>query len=127
MNGFLLVALGGALGACARYGVGLAVTHHGGVEGFWATLIVNALGSSVMGALVAALSVRGSLPEQTLWLLVGVGFLGAFTTFSSFSKDAIVLLMAGDTWRATLYMALNMVLSLGGFAVFFAASRRLLA
>lgn len=123
MNGFLLVALGGAFGAIARYGTGLAVSHHGGVEGFWATLIVNVTGSGVMGGLAAYLAGRGLNGDQSLWLFVGVGFLGAFTTFSSFSKDAVELLMAGHTVRGLVYMTANMAGSIGAFAALFIAAR----
>lgn len=123
INHLLLVAFGGAIGALARYGVGLAVTHQGGIEGSWATLIVNTLGSGLMGALVAWLAGRGDLAQQGLWLLIGVGMLGAFTTFSSFSKDAVDLLLAGETARALTYITLNVVLSIGAFALSFLAFR----
>lgn len=123
MIGFLLVALGGAVGAMARYGTGLAVVHHGGVEGFWATLIVNVLGSGIMGVLAAFLAGRSAGGDQALWLLVGVGFLGAFTTFSSFSKDAVDLLMDGQTVRAVVYMTANLAGSIGAFAGLFAMMR----
>lgn len=117
MNGFLLVALGGALGAVARYGVGLAVTQNGSVDGSWATLIVNVLGSAVMGGIVAWLSTRGPLGDQAMWLFFGVGLLGAFTTYSSFSKDTVELIMAGQVSSALIYVAANTILSIGAFAL----------
>ncbi len=123
----LLVAVGGAIGAISRYGVGLAVAGQDGVEGHWATLIVNVLGSGVMGALVAWLATRGPLAEQGLWLLVGVGVLGAFTTFSSFSKDAMDLMLAGEAVRALTYIALNVILSIAAFALAFLVLRSALA
>jgi CrcB protein len=58
MNGFLLVAIGGAIGASMRYGVGLAFTTHGGVSGAWATLFVNIVGSFLLGALMGWMSSR---------------------------------------------------------------------
>lgn len=119
----LLVALGGAIGALARYGVGLAVSHHDGMAGSWSTLIVNAVGSGLMGILVAWLAGRGDLAQQGLWLLVGVGMLGAFTTFSSFSKDAVDLMLAGEAVRAITYIALNVILSIGAFALAYLAFR----
>lgn len=127
MNGFLFVALGGALGAAARYGVGLAVTQHGGVEGNWATLLVNVTGSAVMGGLVAWLSTRGALGDQALWLFFGVGLLGAFTTYSSFSKDTVDLIMAGQVTGALVYVAANTVLSIGAFAITLLSVRGLFA
>lgn len=123
ITNLLLVGFGGALGAILRYGTGLAVAHHGGVEGSWATLIVNILGSGLMGALVAWLATRGTLGEQGLWLLVGVGMLGAFTTFSSFSKDVVDLMLAGEAFRAGLYIALNVLGSIVAFMLAFFALR----
>ena len=116
MNGFMLVALGGAMGACARYSLGL-VTSQSGHDGWWATLIVNVVVSALMGCLVAWLAVRGPLMDQGLWLLFGVGVLGAFTTFSSFSKDAMELLLAGEAVTALAYIIANMVGSIGAFAL----------
>lgn len=123
----LLVALGGAIGASARYGVGLAVSSQGGVEGYWATLIVNVVGSGAIGALAVWLSTKGALAEQGLWLLVGVGVLGAFTTFSSFSKDAVDLMLAGEAVRALVYISSNLVLSIAAFAAVFLSLRSALS
>ena len=126
MNGFLLVALGGAIGASLRYGAGLAFTQHGGVGGAWATLFVNVVGCAVMGALAAWLANRGEGGNDVLWLLLGVGVLGAFTTFSSFSRDAINLYLDGETLKATAYIGANMIGSLAAFAAGLMAMRRLI-
>lgn len=127
MNGFFLVALGGAIGACMRYGVGLAFTAQGGVSGAWATLIVNVVGSFILGALLGWFANRELALENTLWLFVGVGMMGAFTTFSAFSRDTIEMFMSGEMMNGMLFMALNLVGALAAFAVGLLALKRLVA
>lgn len=127
MNGFLLVALGGAIGASMRYGVGLAFTAHGGVSGAWATLFVNVVGSFILGALMGWLASRELALENTLWLLVGVGMMGAFTTFSAFSRDTVDMFMTGDVMKAVLFASLNMAGAIASFAVGLLALKRLLS
>ncbi len=127
MNGFLLVALGGAIGASMRYGVGLAFTEHGGVSGAWATLCVNVVGSFVLGALMGWFASRELAFENTLWLLVGVGMMGAFTTFSAFSRDTVHLFMTGDVLKGVIFAGLNMVGALAAFAAGLLALKRFLA
>lgn len=117
MNGFFLVAIGGALGACLRYGVGLAFTGHGGVSGSWATLFVNVAGSFVLGALLGWFASRELALENALWLLVGVGMMGAFTTFSAFSRDTVDMFMTGEVLKGVIFASLNMVGALAAFAV----------
>ncbi|MEL6859510.1 MAG: CrcB family protein [Pseudomonadota bacterium] len=127
MNGFLLVALGGAVGASMRYGVGLAFTEHGGVSGAWATLCVNVAGSFVLGALMGWFASRELAFETTLWLLVGVGMMGAFTTFSAFSRDTVHLFMTGEIMKGLVFAGLNLVGALAAFAAGLLALKRLLA
>lgn len=127
MNGFFLVALGGAIGACMRYGVGLAFTSHGGVSGAWATLCVNVVGSFVLGALLGWFANRELALENTLWLFVGVGMMGAFTTFSAFSRDTIDMFMTGETVKGLLFVALNLSGALAAFAIGLVALKRLFA
>lgn len=126
MNGFILVALGGAIGACLRYAASLAFTQHGETTGVWATLFVNVAGCLIMGGLAAWMVNRDSSASDFVWLLFGIGVLGAFTTFSSFSRDAINLFLAGETLPAFGYIAANMVGSLAAFALGLFAFRRLL-
>ncbi len=112
MNGFIFVALGGAIGASLRYGTGLAVGN-----GAVATLFVNVVGSFLLG-LLTAWGVEKNWPgEEALWLLVGVGALGAFTTFSAFSRETIHLLMSDEGWKGFVYIGLNLVGSVGAFAI----------
>ena len=127
MNGFLLVALGGAVGACLRYGVGLAFTEHGGVSGAWATLFVNIVGSFILGALMGWFASRELAFENTIWLLVGVGMMGAFTTFSAFSRDTVDLFLSGELAKGLVYIGLNMTGAIAAFAAGLFALKRLLA
>jgi len=127
MNGFLLVALGGAIGASMRYSVGLAFTEHGGVSGAWATLFVNVAGSFILGAMMGWFTTREPAIENTLWLLVGVGMMGAFTTFSAFSRDAVHMFMTGEVIKGLVFAGLNMIGALAAFAIGLLALKRLLA
>lgn len=105
-----LVAAGGAVGAVARYAVAIALTGH--TSGFpWATLLVNVLGSFLIGVLATWLLSRGTPADVLRWLLL-VGFLGAFTTFSSFSLDTLTLLQQGEWLRALLNIIGNLGLCL---------------
>lgn len=127
MNGFLLVAIGGAIGASMRYGVGLAFSEHGGVSGAWATLFVNVAGSFILGAMMGWFTSREPVLENTLWLLVGVGMMGAFTTFSAFSRDTVHMFMTGELMKGVVYAGLNMVGALVAFTAGLLALKRLLA
>ncbi|MDT0270458.1 fluoride efflux transporter CrcB [Streptomyces sp. DSM 44915] len=93
MTDWPLVALGGAVGALARYGVDRAIrARHDGTFP-WGTLLVNLLGSLVLGGLTGAL-LAGAAGE---WLgpLLGVGFCGALTTYSTFSYETLRLAETG--------------------------------
>lgn len=127
MNGFLLVAIGGAIGASMRYGVGLAFTEHGGVSGAWATLFVNVAGSFILGALMGWFTSRELVMENTLWLLVGVGMMGAFTTFSAFSRDTVHMFMTGEVMKGMVFAGLNMLGALAAFTIGLLALKRFLA
>jgi CrcB protein len=100
----LLVAVAGALGALARYGIGTAV----GSRSFpWATLVINLVGSFLLGALVKLAADRG-WPDSTT-LPLGVGFLGAFTTFSTFSVETHTLLRDDQVAMAGAYVGASVV------------------
>ena len=115
-----LVALGGAIGSLLRYQVGRWMTHLLGpqvVTAFpWATLTVNVVGSLVMGLLAGWLAKFG--PGQSLgggeqWrLFVGVGVLGGFTTFSSFSLEMMMLIERGQPAQAFVYAAVSLLAGL---------------
>ena len=106
MNQLLLVALGGALGSTARYGVSLAATRWLGLAFPWGTLFVNVLGGLAMGVLVARTD------NESLRLLLGVGMLGGFTTFSAFSLET-VRLFETQAPLALAYVAASVLLSVG--------------
>jgi len=111
----LFVALGGGTGAALRYQTGRALTHWLGpntVTAFpWATLTVNVVGSLAMGLLAGFLARHGQGGEH--WrLLVGVGLLGGYTTFSSFSLELMLLVERGQPWLAFTYAAISVLAGL---------------
>lgn len=106
MTNVLWVALGGALGASARYGLGMWLINLSKIFPF-ATLIVNIVGSFLLALLFASqLTENGA--NQQLWLFLGVGAIGAFTTFSTFSLDLVLLMQQGEWIKAALYTFLNL-------------------
>jgi CrcB protein len=118
----LLVMVGGALGSALRYAVGLALP--GITSGFpWATLAVNLVGSFAIGW-VAAQVQQGQLGENAR-LLLAVGLLGGFTTFSSFSLEALLLLQQGRLPAALLYISSSLLLGILGTVAAFGLYRLL--
>lgn len=109
----LAVALGGALGAVSRYWLMLWIGSLAGTRFPWGTAVVNVLGSVVIGVLYVLISERMLLSEQWRGLLV-VGYLGAFTTFSTFSLDTLLLLQDGRWLPALGYVAGSVLLCLAG-------------
>ena len=103
----LLVALGAAAGAPARWWVDQHVRRRAGHDFPWGTLLINVLGSLVLGVLLGATAVGGSQTE--LVALLGTGFCGGFTTFSSFGFETFRLAEDGGYVAATL----NVVVSVG--------------
>ena len=113
----LSVALGGGAGALLRYQLGRWITRWMGVEAVttfpWATLAVNTLGSLLMGVLAGWLA-RGGQGADQLRLLLGVGLLGGFTTFSAFSFEMTMLIQRGQYSLALLYAVLSISLGITG-------------
>ena len=114
------VALGGGIGALLRYQTGRLLTHVLGTQivgAFpWATLAINVIGSMAMGLLAGWLARHGQGGEQ--WrLLLGVGLLGGFTTFSSFSLELMLLIERGQAGQAVAYAAISV---LAGLAALYA-------
>jgi fluoride exporter len=112
----LFVAMGGALGAMARYMTVRWVGHLLGTGFPYGTLTVNILGSFILGALVEAFALKWHV-SQELRAMIVVGVLGAFTTFSSFSLDAVLQLERGHLGSAGIYILSSVTFSvLGLFA-----------
>ncbi|MEM5500951.1 fluoride efflux transporter CrcB [Ahrensia kielensis] len=113
MFSFLLIGIGGALGAMLRHGVNVSATRLLGVGFPYGTIIVNIAGSFLMGLLIAWLARRMGGSSNELRLFLATGFLGGFTTFSAFSLDAVVLYERGDIAQAGLYIAISVIVSIG--------------
>ncbi|WP_225804652.1 fluoride efflux transporter CrcB, partial [Streptomyces sp. NK15101] len=97
-----VVAVGGALGAAARYGAGLAwPTPEGAFP--WTVLTVNATGCLALGVLMVLLTETTTAPHPLLRPFLGTGFCGGYTTFSTYALDTRRLLGAGDPVRGLLY------------------------
>lgn len=107
----LYVALGGALGACSRFLLTELCLHWFGRGFAYGTLMVNVIGSLSIGILVAALE-QEYFPHGPWRHLIGFGFLGALTTFSTFSMDNLLLLQQGLWLKLGINMFLNVFLCL---------------
>ncbi len=126
MSAILAVAAGGAAGAVARYLVMSGVGHWLGAGYPYGTLVVNVVGSFVLGALVETMALVWSVGADLRAFLV-VGVLGSFTTFSTFSLDVVVLVQRGQLGLAGLYVVASVVLALVGFMLGLALFRMLLS
>jgi CrcB protein len=106
---YAFVALGGACGASLRFYISQLVLNWLG-KGFpFATLMVNIVGSFIMGLLYQLIE-HEVLDINIHRTLIGVGFLGAFTTFSTFSLDSLLLIQQGDLLKAGINIVLNVSL-----------------
>ncbi len=112
MKNLLFIALGGAIGAVARYSLHLLVHGDQTVRFPWATLAVNVMGSFFIGMAYVMIVERAWVHPDWRGVLM-VGFLGAFTTFSTFSLEAVALLETGQHSLAFLYMGVSVAACLG--------------
>ena len=111
--GFLIVFLGGGIGAALRHGVNLASARAFGTAFPYHTLFENVSGSFVMGLLAGYFAFRSG--ATTHWqLFLTTGILGGYTTFSAFSLDTALLYERGELALAALYVALSVMLAIGG-------------
>ena len=111
--GFLIVFLGGGLGAALRHGINLLSARTLGTEFPYGTLIINVTGSLVMGLIAGYLAFKGDASQHwRLFLMTGI--LGGYTTFSAFSLDAALLYERGATGLAAVYVLASVILSIGG-------------
>ncbi|MDE0786549.1 MAG: fluoride efflux transporter CrcB [Porticoccaceae bacterium] len=105
------VAIGGALGSIARYALSTYIFDISSHKFPYATLIVNVLGTFVMGILFVVIVERSAMPAEMRSLLM-IGFVGAFTTFSTFSLDALGLWQNGHIFMSLVYMLATIILCL---------------
>lgn len=110
----LQVALGGAIGASARYLTGAAAMRLMGPGFPWGTLAVNIIGSFLMGVLVVVLAHKDAT-RLAPFLMTGV--LGGFTTFSAFSLDTMAIIERGQHSLALFYVGASVLLSLGAIVL----------
>ena len=112
MNAYLLVGIGGALGSIARYGSGVVVGKVWASSFPLATLLINIAGSLAMGLFIGYLARTTPAWQADARLFVAVGIFGGFTTFSSFSLDAIALIERGELGQAALYVLVSVVVAI---------------
>lgn len=117
------IAVGGAVGAVARYEVGLALPH-GGRQFPWSTVVVNASGCLLIGVLMVVLSAL-SAPHRLARPLLGVGVLGGYTTFSTFTVDTRRLVAEHEPLLALGYVAVTVVACAGAVWLATAVTARL--
>lgn len=109
MMTYLAIALGGAVGALSRYGLINLITSLAGNRLPWGTLLVNISGSLLIGVLYVLISEKMLLSGEARALLI-VGFLGAFTTFSTFSLDTMLLIQQGWLLQAAGYILASVMI-----------------
>ncbi|MGN6377024.1 MAG: fluoride efflux transporter CrcB [Sphingomonas sp.] len=121
---FLVVFAGAGLGGACRHGVGVLCMKAFG-PGFPAgTLTVNVLGSLLMGVLAGLFALKMQ-SSQELRLFLTTGFLGGFTTFSTFSLDTVTLFERGRVWLAAGYVLTSLAAGFGGLALALLVMRKL--
>lgn len=111
MDKLLLVAVGGAAGALARYGLGVQTLRMWGSAWPYGTFLANISGGLLMGVLVGFLAHRGGPDQERLRILLGVGVLGGFTTFSAFSLETALMIERRTYGQAFGYALASVVLS----------------
>ena len=110
--GYLIVFLGGGLGAALRHGVNIFAARFAGMSFPYGTLFINIAGSLAMGLIAEYFALKGGLPQH--WrLFLTTGILGGFTTFSAFSLEAALLYERGQLAGAAVYVVASVVLAIG--------------
>ena len=124
MGMLIAIAIGGAVGSLARYGITVGFEEWLGRDFPYGIFVANILGSFAIGVCFVVLFERHELPEFWRGLLI-FGFLGAFTTFSTFSLHTVAMLEEGRLLLAAGYMAGSVFLSIGGAFLGMASTRLL--
>jgi len=124
MLGFVVVFLGGGLGAALRHGINLAAARTIGTAFPYGTLFINVLGSLCMGLIVEYFALKSGLSQR--WLLfITTGILGGFTTFSTFSLDTALLYERGELAAAALYVIASVAVAIAALFAGMAVVRAL--
>lgn len=105
---WLAIALGGALGAMARFGLSHQIYLWLGRDFAWGTLLVNMLGSFLIGLLTILLIDKWAASTEVKALLI-IGFLGSFTTFSTFSFETLQYIQTGELYKALLNISAGVI------------------
>jgi fluoride exporter len=126
MERWLLVFLGGGAGAMARYGLGMALYRP---QSNWplGTLAANVIGGLLMGVLVGVLAHKGGADQERWRLLLGVGVLGGFTTFSAFSLETALMIERRAFGQAAAYSLTSVLLSVAALFAGLLLARRVFA
>ena len=124
MNGFLLVAAGGGIGAAARHGLSAALGKGSGVLAIFAA---NLVGSFLMGLAMGWLAARTSGEGNAVWLFLCVGVFGGFTTFSSFSLQTVHMMEQGQIMKAAAYVGGSVIGAVGLLFIGLAIGRKVFA
>ncbi|MDO9411798.1 MAG: fluoride efflux transporter CrcB [Pseudolabrys sp.] len=110
---YLIVFLGGGLGAALRHGINIASARALGTGFPYGTLLINITGSLIMGLVAGWFALKGDA-SQGWRLFLTTGILGGYTTFSAFSLDAALLYERGEVGAAAVYVIASVVLSIAG-------------
>lgn len=125
MHAIALVFLGAGLGGVCRHLAGVLAVRAFGLSFPWGTLLINASGSLLMGLLVGWTALRPDSASQNLRLFLATGVLGGYTTFSTFSLEAVMLWQRGDSAAALAYVLGSVITGVAGLAVGLAVMRSL--
>lgn len=125
MSAMVWVVLGSAFGGTARYWLSGVVGRRVGETFPWGTMAVNVSGAFAVGIVAALAEAGGWGASDHAWRLAVIGFLGSYTTVSSFSLQTLALARDGERWQAAANIGLSVVLCLSAAAVGLAAGAAL--
>ena len=108
MNKYMMVGLGGFIGAIARFWLGGYISNRMGTRFPYGTLVINVTGSFLVGLVFALLTTRTSWSPNWRYL-IPIGFIGGYTTFSSFEYETLLTIQGGQVGLSLLYVALSVV------------------